>query len=53
MTIYFEEKSGIKTIRTLGKIRDASSLKIHASLIDHNECIKNDPFQTGPYYPRG
>ena len=38
MTIFFEEKLGIKTIKTPGKIRDTSSLKIHASHIDHNEC---------------
>ena len=35
MTIFFEEKEGIKTIKILGKISETSSLKIYASLIDH------------------
>ena len=29
----------MKTIKILKKIRDASSLKIHMSLIQDNECI--------------
>ena len=31
-------KEGIKTIQILKKIRDASSLKIHTSLIQDTEC---------------